>query len=143
MDILESSWDLMFKLGQLIEYYWRNVFIEKLCIKCLQQSNSRPLFKIVKWPKSANPIGTIFCRYGIQKGDCPISLKNVILFFTLNPVLFFTSPWTPFLGFKIYLKLFFMQRSITWPIFIFWLKVVSELFRKTFLLIYVSHLIMS
>ena len=50
---------------------------------------------------------------------------------------------TPFLGFKTYLKLFFMQRSIIWPILIFWLDVVSEFFRKTFLLIYASHLMMS
>ena len=28
MDTLESSWDLMFKLDQLVEYYLRNVFIE-------------------------------------------------------------------------------------------------------------------
>ena len=67
----------MFKLGQLIEYYLRNVFIEKLSTKGVQQTSSRPLFKIGKWPKSANPIGTIFCRYDIQKGDCPKSLKNV------------------------------------------------------------------
>ena len=49
----------------------RNVFIEKLCTKCV------PLFKIGKWPKSANPIGTIFSRYDIPKGDCLKSLKNV------------------------------------------------------------------
>ena len=70
----------MFKLGQLVEYYLRNVFIEKLCTKCVQQPSSRPLFKIGKLPKSANPIGTIFCKYDIQKGDCPKSLKNVIVF---------------------------------------------------------------
>ena len=119
----------MFKLGQLVEYYLRNVFIEKLCTKCVQQPSSRPLFKIGKLPKSANPIDTIFCKYDIQKGDCPKSLKNVILFFTLNPVSFYFTikkikrglelvP-TPFLGFKTYLKLFFMQRSIIWPILIF------------------------
>ena len=67
----------MFKLGQLIEYNLRNAFIEKLCPKCVQQPSSRPLFKIGKWPKPANPIGTIFCRYDIQKKDCPKSLKNV------------------------------------------------------------------
>ena len=53
---------------------------EKLYAKCVQQPSSRPLFKIGKWPKSANPIETIFCRYDIQKEDCPRSLKNVILF---------------------------------------------------------------
>ena len=79
----------MFKLDQLIEYYLRNVFIEKLCTKCVQKPSSRPLIKIGKWPKSANPIGTIFCTYHIQEGDCPKPLKNVILFFTLNPVPFY------------------------------------------------------
>ena len=79
----------MFKLGQLIEYYLRNVFIEKLCTKCVEQPSSGPLFKIGKWPKSANPIGKIFFRYDIQKGVCPKSLKRIILFFSLNPVPFY------------------------------------------------------
>ena len=142
-----SSWRYL----SLVFLFW-NVFIEIYTQKCVQQPSSRPLFKIGKWPKSANPIGTMFCRYDIQKVDCPKSLKNVILFFTLTSVPFYLRYWrnkrglelvpNPFLGFKTYLKFFFMQRSIPWPILIFWLEVVSELFRKTYLLIYASHLMM-
>ena len=46
IDISECSWGLMMKLGHMIEYYQRNVFIEKLCSKCKWQPRPRPLYKM-------------------------------------------------------------------------------------------------
>ena len=38
------------KLGQLIEYNNRNIFIQKLCKKRGRETSSRPLFIFLKMP---------------------------------------------------------------------------------------------
>ena len=44
--------DQTMKIGQLIEYYMRNIFLEKSCTKCGGETIPRPFSKKIKLSRS-------------------------------------------------------------------------------------------
>ena len=44
--------DQTMKIGQLIEYYMRNIFLEKSCTKCGRETIPRPFSKKIKLSRS-------------------------------------------------------------------------------------------
>ena len=59
---LEEEKTMMLKLCPLIEYYIRNIFMEKSCRKYVPKASPRPLFYFGKLPKIA-----IVCKKFFQK----------------------------------------------------------------------------
>ena len=125
MDILRSIWHLMMIIGPIVEYCIKNFLNKKICSKCVSQTSSRPLFKLGKWWKSANLISRPFKSnlfwkrifQNIWKTQFNISLWTQSLFIgnikkkQRGQALMPMSSWNP----NIYLKIFFVQRSIIWP----------------------------
>ena len=51
-NISRRKGDQTMKIGQLIEYYMRNIFLEKSCTKCGGETIPRPFSKKIKLSRS-------------------------------------------------------------------------------------------
>ena len=58
-NILRSKSNQTIKLGQLIKYDMRNIFLEKSCTKCGGETSPRPFLKNQNWAISGSLIRNV------------------------------------------------------------------------------------
>ena len=98
------------KLGQLIEYNKRNIFLEKLCRKWSRKTSSRPLL----FKKNA--------LHEVKASDLQLSFN------------IFRLPWT----WDTIRKMFVMLHCINWTSFIFWLPLLLKILGNMCIIIFCS-----
>ena len=125
-----SKSNLKMKLGQLIDFNKRNIFLQKLCRKWVRETSSRPLIYFLIcliWGKSKCSAAwfqyiSIAHNLGFNKNKLYETLRywsrNMLSFKFPEQVLGLVSP--PHLAYDFSRKMFFMLYSINWPNFIVW-----------------------
>ena len=98
------------KLGQLIEYNKRNIFLEKLCRKWSRKTSSRPLL----FKKNA--------LHEVKASDLQLSFN------------IFRLPWT----WDTIRKMFVMVHCINWTSFIVWLPLLLKILGNMCIIIFCS-----
>ena len=125
------------KLGQLIKYNKRNIFLQKSCRKWGRETSSRPLFVFWKsfiWGKSkwsAAKFESVSIVLNLAKNKNKIYktleywFRDILNFDVLEKGLGIVSPRHFLYDFSR--KMFLMLFSINWPILIAWLPLLLEI----------------
>ena len=137
-NISRSKSNQTIKLGQLIEYSRRNIFLQKLCRKWGWETSSRPLliFKKClirgksKWSAASFQYISIALNLGYNKNKLYKTLdywsRDMCNFNFPEKGLGLVSP--PHFVYKISREMFLTLYSINWPNSIVWLPLPLEIF---------------
>ena len=135
-NISRSKSNQTMKLGQLIEYNKRNIFIQKLRRKWGRETSSRPIFVFLKciiWGKSKWSAAWLqYISIALNLGYNKNKLYKTLDYWSRD-ILNFNFPETcpglvspPHSVYDFWRKMFLLY-SINWPIFIVWLPLFFEI----------------